>query len=35
MAVLFAEIERLIAASGLESTIIRPGMFADRDACGT
>ena len=28
MAVLFAEIERLIAAAGLESTIIRPGMFA-------
>ena len=28
MAVLYAEIERLIAASGLESTIIRPGMFA-------
>ncbi len=28
MAVLHAEIERLIAAAGLESTIIRPGMFA-------
>ena len=28
MAVLYAEIERLIAASGLESTIIRPGIFA-------
>ena len=28
MAVLHADIERLIAASGLESTIIRPGMFA-------
>ena len=28
MAVLCADIERLIAASGLESTIIRPGMFA-------
>jgi uncharacterized protein YbjT (DUF2867 family) len=28
MADLYAEIERLIAASGLESTIIRPGMFA-------
>jgi uncharacterized protein YbjT (DUF2867 family) len=28
MAVLYAEIERLIALSGLESTIIRPGMFA-------
>ena len=28
MAVLYAEIERLITASGLESTIIRPGMFA-------
>ena len=28
MAELFAEIERLVAASGLESTIIRPGMFA-------
>ncbi|MFF2118684.1 NAD(P)H-binding protein [Kitasatospora sp. NPDC058184] len=28
MAVLHAEIERLIAATGLESTIIRPGMFA-------
>ena len=28
MAVLYAEIERLIADSGLESTIIRPGMFA-------
>jgi uncharacterized protein YbjT (DUF2867 family) len=28
MAVLFAEIERLLAASGLETTIIRPGMFA-------
>ncbi len=27
-AVLHADIERLIAASGLESTIIRPGMFA-------
>jgi len=27
-AVLYAEIERLIAAAGLESTIIRPGMFA-------
>ena len=28
MAVLHADIERLIAASGLEPTIIRPGMFA-------
>jgi uncharacterized protein YbjT (DUF2867 family) len=28
MATLHAEIERLIAASGIESTIIRPGMFA-------
>jgi len=28
MAALYAEIERLIAAAGLESTIIRPGMFA-------
>jgi uncharacterized protein YbjT (DUF2867 family) len=28
MAVLFAEIERLIAATALESTILRPGMFA-------
>jgi uncharacterized protein YbjT (DUF2867 family) len=28
MAVLHADIERLIAASGLESTIIRPGIFA-------
>ncbi|MFI5979127.1 SDR family oxidoreductase [Streptomyces sp. NPDC051452] len=28
MAVLHARIERLIAATGLESTIIRPGMFA-------
>lgn len=28
MAGLYAEIERLIAGSGLESTIIRPGMFA-------
>lgn len=28
MAVLHADIERLIAASGLKSTIIRPGMFA-------
>ncbi len=28
MAVLYAEIERLIEAAGLESTIIRPGMFA-------
>jgi uncharacterized protein YbjT (DUF2867 family) len=28
MAALFAEIERLIATTGLESTIIRPGMFA-------
>src|ERR1700730_4860879 len=28
MAVLHAEIERLIAAAGLESTIIRPGMLA-------
>ncbi|MEU8165007.1 NAD(P)H-binding protein [Micromonospora sp. NPDC049004] len=28
MAALHAEIEQLIAASGLESTIIRPGMFA-------
>src|SRR5580700_3877290 len=28
MAVLHGEIERLIAAAGLESTIIRPGMFA-------
>jgi len=28
MAVLHADIERLIAVAGLESTIIRPGMFA-------
>ncbi|SHN36823.1 SDR family oxidoreductase [Actinacidiphila paucisporea] len=28
LAVLHADIERLIAATGLESTIIRPGMFA-------
>ncbi|HEY4380418.1 MAG TPA: NAD(P)H-binding protein [Acidobacteriaceae bacterium] len=28
MAAMHAEIERLIAASGLESTILRPGMFA-------
>jgi uncharacterized protein YbjT (DUF2867 family) len=28
MAVLHADIERLIGAAGLESTIIRPGMFA-------
>ena len=28
MAVLYAEIERLIAVAGLESTIIRPGIFA-------
>ena len=28
MAVLHADIERLIAAAGLESTIIRPGMLA-------
>jgi uncharacterized protein YbjT (DUF2867 family) len=28
LAVLHADIERLIAAAGLESTIIRPGMFA-------
>jgi uncharacterized protein YbjT (DUF2867 family) len=28
MAVLYADIERLIAAAGLESTFIRPGMFA-------
>ncbi|MBM7439316.1 uncharacterized protein YbjT (DUF2867 family) [Streptomyces sp. HB132] len=28
MAVLHADIERLIAATGIESTIIRPGMFA-------
>lgn len=28
MAALYAEIERLIAAAGLESTFIRPGMFA-------
>jgi uncharacterized protein YbjT (DUF2867 family) len=28
MAALHVEIERLIAATGLESTIIRPGMFA-------
>jgi uncharacterized protein YbjT (DUF2867 family) len=28
MAVLHADIERMIAAAGLESTIIRPGMFA-------
>ena len=28
MAVLYADIERMIAAAGLESTIIRPGMFA-------
>ncbi|PRY21692.1 uncharacterized protein YbjT (DUF2867 family) [Pseudosporangium ferrugineum] len=27
-ATLFAELERLIAATGLESTIVRPGMFA-------
>src|SRR3977135_936688 len=29
MAVLHADIERLIAAAGLEATIIRPGMFAE------
>jgi uncharacterized protein YbjT (DUF2867 family) len=28
MAVLHADVERLVAAAGLESTIIRPGMFA-------
>jgi uncharacterized protein YbjT (DUF2867 family) len=28
MAALYAEIERLIEAAGLESTILRPGMFA-------
>jgi uncharacterized protein YbjT (DUF2867 family) len=28
MSVLYAEIERLLAAAGLETTIIRPGMFA-------
>jgi uncharacterized protein YbjT (DUF2867 family) len=28
MAVLHADIEQLVAAAGLESTIIRPGMFA-------
>jgi uncharacterized protein YbjT (DUF2867 family) len=28
LAVLYADIERLIAATGVESTIIRPGMFA-------
>ncbi len=28
MAALYADIERLIVATGLESTIIRPGMFA-------
>jgi uncharacterized protein YbjT (DUF2867 family) len=28
MAVLYADIERLIATAGLESTILRPGMFA-------
>ncbi len=28
MAVLHADVERLLAAAGLESTIIRPGMFA-------
>jgi uncharacterized protein YbjT (DUF2867 family) len=28
MAVVHSEIERLIASAGLESTIIRPGMFA-------
>src|SRR4030088_1012130 len=28
MALLYADIERLIAAAGLESTIIRPGVFA-------
>lgn len=28
MATLYVEIERLIAASGIESTVIRPGMFA-------
>ena len=28
MAALYADIERLIATSGLESTVIRPGMFA-------
>jgi uncharacterized protein YbjT (DUF2867 family) len=28
MATLYAEIERLIAATGIESTIIRPGVFA-------
>jgi uncharacterized protein YbjT (DUF2867 family) len=32
MAVLFAEIERLIASSGVESTIIRPGMLASNAA---
>ena len=34
MAVLYAEIEGLIAASGLESTIIRPGMFASNALTG-
>ncbi|MET7519564.1 NAD(P)H-binding protein [Streptomyces sp. NPDC005480] len=35
MAVLHADIERLIAATGLESTIIRPGMLASNSlACG-
>jgi len=28
LAVLYADIERRIAAAGLESTVIRPGMFA-------
>jgi Predicted nucleoside-diphosphate-sugar epimerases len=34
MAVLHADIERLIAAAGLESTIIRPGMFASNALSG-
>ena len=32
MAVVHADIERLIAATGVESTIIRPGMFASNTA---
>lgn len=32
MATLHADIERLISAAGLESTIIRPGMFASNSA---
>ena len=31
MCLLHADIERLIAAAGLESTIIRPGMFASNE----